>query len=66
MEVVTAPATLQHWIGGRADATPADRHGEVTESATGEVIARVPFATPEWWTAPYAGGPRPRDGARAP
>ena len=45
MSTTTAPATLGHWIGGRADAADADRHGEVTESATGEVVARVPFAT---------------------
>ena len=45
MSTHTQTATLQHWIGGRADATPADRHGEVTESATGELTARVPFAT---------------------
>jgi malonate-semialdehyde dehydrogenase (acetylating) / methylmalonate-semialdehyde dehydrogenase len=44
----TASATLlRHWIGGRPDETPAERHGEVTDSATGEVVARVPFATPE-------------------
>ncbi|MCW2994682.1 MAG: methylmalonate-semialdehyde dehydrogenase [Conexibacter sp.] len=37
--------TLHHWIGGAPDATPAERSGEVTESATGAVVARVPFAT---------------------
>jgi malonate-semialdehyde dehydrogenase (acetylating)/methylmalonate-semialdehyde dehydrogenase len=42
----TASATLMgHWIGGRIDETPAERHGEVTDSATGEVVARVPFAS---------------------
>jgi malonate-semialdehyde dehydrogenase (acetylating)/methylmalonate-semialdehyde dehydrogenase len=46
MSTTTAPATLGHWIGGGPDATDADRYGEVTESATGEVVARVPFATP--------------------
>jgi malonate-semialdehyde dehydrogenase (acetylating)/methylmalonate-semialdehyde dehydrogenase len=47
MSTTTAPATLGHWIGGRSDPVPAQRHGEVTESATGEVVARVPFATAE-------------------
>src|SRR6476469_10167473 len=37
--------TLGHWIGGRLDDRPAERFGEVTDSATGEVVARVPFAT---------------------
>jgi malonate-semialdehyde dehydrogenase (acetylating) / methylmalonate-semialdehyde dehydrogenase len=36
--------TLHHWIGGAPDSTAAQRHGEVTESATGAVVARVPFA----------------------
>ena len=47
MSTTTAPATLGHWIGGRPDPAPAERFGDVTESATGEVVARVPFATPE-------------------
>ena len=47
MEVVTAPATLNHWIGGASDPASADRHTDVTESATGQVVARVPMATPE-------------------
>ena len=47
MDVVTAPATLNHWIGGAPDAAPADRHTDVTESATGQVAGRVPMATPE-------------------
>jgi len=41
---ITGAETLSHWIGGRADAAPAERYGEVTDSATGEVVARVPFA----------------------
>ncbi|HEX5909489.1 MAG TPA: CoA-acylating methylmalonate-semialdehyde dehydrogenase [Thermoleophilaceae bacterium] len=41
---MTAPATLTHWIGGAPDPAPADRHTDVTESATGRVIARVPMA----------------------
>ncbi len=40
-------ATLAHWINGRPDDTEAQRFGEVTESATGAVVARVPFATDE-------------------
>ncbi|HUH08621.1 MAG TPA: CoA-acylating methylmalonate-semialdehyde dehydrogenase [Egibacteraceae bacterium] len=36
---------ITHWIGGKpAGAEPA-RHGEVTDSATGEVTARVAFAS---------------------
>jgi malonate-semialdehyde dehydrogenase (acetylating)/methylmalonate-semialdehyde dehydrogenase len=38
-------ATLSHWIAGAPDDAPAERHGEVTDPATGEVVARVPFAT---------------------
>ncbi len=45
MTVTTEPATLRHWIGGRADERAAGRHGDVTDSATGEVVARVPFAS---------------------
>ena len=36
--------TLHHWIGGAPDTTAAQRFGDVTESATGTVVARVPFA----------------------
>jgi malonate-semialdehyde dehydrogenase (acetylating)/methylmalonate-semialdehyde dehydrogenase len=39
--------TLTHWIAGQRDERPAERHGEVTDPATGEVVARVPFATAE-------------------
>ncbi len=39
--------TLHHWIGGAPDTTPAQRFGDVTESATGTVVARVPFADQE-------------------
>ena len=35
---------LHHWIGGAAHAQDPGRSGEVTESATGEVVAQVPFA----------------------
>jgi malonate-semialdehyde dehydrogenase (acetylating)/methylmalonate-semialdehyde dehydrogenase len=41
----TASETLGHWIGGRRDDTPAERHGEVSDPATGETVARVPFAS---------------------
>jgi malonate-semialdehyde dehydrogenase (acetylating) / methylmalonate-semialdehyde dehydrogenase len=41
----TASETLGHWIAGRLDETPADRHGEVSDPATGEIVARVPFAS---------------------
>jgi malonate-semialdehyde dehydrogenase (acetylating)/methylmalonate-semialdehyde dehydrogenase len=36
---------LNHWIGGRRDERGAERHGEVSDPATGEIVARVPFAT---------------------
>src|SRR5690242_8715413 len=45
MTVVTETATVHHWIAGRPDTTPAERYGLVTESATGEVAARVPLDT---------------------
>ena len=35
---------LSHWIDGRATTSDGERCGEVTDSATGEVTARVPFA----------------------
>ena len=47
MSTTTQPALLHHWLGGAPDATPAARHGEVTDSATGELVARVPFAARE-------------------
>jgi malonate-semialdehyde dehydrogenase (acetylating)/methylmalonate-semialdehyde dehydrogenase len=40
-----ATTTLTHWIAGRRDDTPAERYGEVTDSATGAVVARVPLAS---------------------
>ncbi|HEY4279911.1 MAG TPA: CoA-acylating methylmalonate-semialdehyde dehydrogenase [Conexibacter sp.] len=47
MATTTTPTTLSHWIGGRA--APGSGlegpFGEVTESATGAVVARVPFAS---------------------
>src|SRR3954468_12360449 len=45
MSTTARETLLNHWIAGRRDERPADRHGEVTDSATGEVVARVPFAT---------------------
>jgi malonate-semialdehyde dehydrogenase (acetylating)/methylmalonate-semialdehyde dehydrogenase len=45
MSTTASDTLLGHWIGGRRDDTPAERHGEVTDSATGEVVARVPFAS---------------------
>ena len=42
----TATATqITHWIAGGPDEAPSERFGEVTESATGRVVARVPFAS---------------------
>jgi malonate-semialdehyde dehydrogenase (acetylating)/methylmalonate-semialdehyde dehydrogenase len=38
---------LNHWIAGRRDEVAAERHGEVSDPATGEVVTRVPFATAE-------------------
>ncbi|WP_028061375.1 CoA-acylating methylmalonate-semialdehyde dehydrogenase [Candidatus Solirubrobacter pratensis] len=44
--MTTATATqLTHWIAGGPDDRPAERYGDVTESATGRLVARVPFAT---------------------
>jgi malonate-semialdehyde dehydrogenase (acetylating) / methylmalonate-semialdehyde dehydrogenase len=37
----TGPALIPHWIAGAADAAPAGRCRDITNSATGEVIARV-------------------------
>jgi malonate-semialdehyde dehydrogenase (acetylating) / methylmalonate-semialdehyde dehydrogenase len=45
MSTTASETLLGHWIGGRLDDRPAERYGEVTDSATGEVVARVPFAT---------------------
>ena len=39
------PTTLRHWIGGVAETGAGERFGRVTESATGELVARVPFAS---------------------
>src|SRR5919205_2202978 len=45
MTVISTTATIPHWIGGGPDTTEAERYGAVTESATGEVTARVPLDT---------------------
>src|SRR4051794_3807141 len=45
MSTTARETLLGHWIGGRLDDSPAERHGEVTDSATGEVVARVPMGT---------------------
>ena len=47
MSTTASETLLNHWIGGRRDERAAERHGEVTDPATGEVVARVPFATTE-------------------
>ncbi|MFC5064134.1 CoA-acylating methylmalonate-semialdehyde dehydrogenase [Actinomycetospora atypica] len=38
---------LTHWIGGRTTPGGSGRSGDVTDPATGEVTARVPFASAE-------------------
>src|SRR4051812_35996640 len=45
MSTTASETLLNHWIGGRRDERPSERHGEVSDPATGEVVARVPFAT---------------------
>ncbi|MER5492234.1 CoA-acylating methylmalonate-semialdehyde dehydrogenase [Streptomyces sp. NPDC002490] len=37
--------TVHHWIGGKTVEGTSDAHGSVTDPATGEVTARVAFAT---------------------
>jgi malonate-semialdehyde dehydrogenase (acetylating)/methylmalonate-semialdehyde dehydrogenase len=44
MASTTGTRTLHHWIGGAPDDTPSARSGPITESASGDVVARVPFA----------------------
>src|SRR5689334_5401717 len=41
-----AHKTINHWIDGKAYERAAERHGEVFNPATGEVQARVAFASP--------------------
>src|SRR5262249_47335775 len=41
-----ADKIITHWIDGKLHDRPADRHGDVFNPATGEVQARVAFASP--------------------
>ena len=41
-----ADKTITHWIDGKPHDRAADRHGDVFNPATGEVQARVAFASP--------------------
>ena len=41
------PTSIPHWIGGERREGAGGRTGEVTDSATGEVIGEVPLATTE-------------------
>ena len=41
-----ANTTITHWIDGKAHDRAADRHGDVFNPATGQVQARVAFASP--------------------
>jgi malonate-semialdehyde dehydrogenase (acetylating)/methylmalonate-semialdehyde dehydrogenase len=45
MSTTASETLLNHWIAGQRDERPAERYGEVTDPATGEVVTRVPFAT---------------------
>jgi malonate-semialdehyde dehydrogenase (acetylating) / methylmalonate-semialdehyde dehydrogenase len=45
--MATTETVLNHWIQGREESSRSGRHGEVTNSATGEVVAHVPFADAE-------------------
>ena len=45
MSATTDTATLGHRIFGAPDGTPAGRGGEVSDPATGEIVAGVSFAT---------------------
>lgn len=40
----TTPARIQHWVGGKPWGASAERTGEVSDPATGQVAARVDFA----------------------
>src|SRR5688572_12245670 len=41
-----AQSTITHWIDGKSYDKPAERHGDVFNPATGEVQAKVAFASP--------------------
>jgi malonate-semialdehyde dehydrogenase (acetylating)/methylmalonate-semialdehyde dehydrogenase len=45
--MATTETVLHHWIEGREESSRSRRHGEVTNSATGEVVTHVPFADAE-------------------
>jgi malonate-semialdehyde dehydrogenase (acetylating)/methylmalonate-semialdehyde dehydrogenase len=45
--MATTEMLLNHWIEGREEAPRSRRYGEVTNSATGEVVTRVPLADAE-------------------
>ena len=47
MTIDAATATVPFWINGRETASAGTRHGQVTNSATGEVVRQVSFATAE-------------------
>jgi malonate-semialdehyde dehydrogenase (acetylating)/methylmalonate-semialdehyde dehydrogenase len=46
MATIIEPVALNHYIGGQSDGGAPERYTDVTESATGAVVARVPHATP--------------------
>jgi malonate-semialdehyde dehydrogenase (acetylating)/methylmalonate-semialdehyde dehydrogenase len=45
MSVASDVPALHQWIGGERDHASASRHRDVTDSASGDVVARVPLAT---------------------
>jgi malonate-semialdehyde dehydrogenase (acetylating)/methylmalonate-semialdehyde dehydrogenase len=45
--MATTETLMNHWIEGRAESSRSGRTGAVTNSATGEVVTRVPFADAE-------------------
>ena len=45
--MATTQTFLTHWIQGREESSRSGRRGEVTNSATGEVVSQVPFADAE-------------------
>jgi malonate-semialdehyde dehydrogenase (acetylating)/methylmalonate-semialdehyde dehydrogenase len=45
--MATTETLLNHWIEGREETSRSGRHGDVTNSATGEVVTRVPLADAE-------------------
>ena len=47
MATETSVSTVSLWVNGRETASLGSRHGQVTNSATGEVVRFVPFATAE-------------------